>query len=269
MSNFVNVMEVFKLLEKTNCRKCNEKTCLVFATKVFNASRPLSDCPVLSDAVLKKYPSTMEKPTLQIELDLNDKIAQLKAQLIQKDFSTLAARVGGKFTNNKLTLRIFGKLFSVDTQGNFSSDIHINPWIVLAVLGYLLNCQGVPLSGKWVPFRELKNGREQNGLFVQRAEKALKKVADAYPNFFEDLSLIFNGKEVENHYESDISLVLSPLPLLPFLMCYWKPDDGLESDLNLFFDSTAVENSTIEVVFGIGTGIVRMFEKISLTHGAA
>ncbi|MDY7035556.1 MAG: DUF3786 domain-containing protein, partial [Thermodesulfobacteriota bacterium] len=78
---------------------------------------------------------------------------------------------------------------------------------------------------------------------------------------------VFSGKQVENHYQSDISLVLHPLPLVPMLICYWKPDDGLESDLNLFFDSTAEKNLNIESLYTLGTGLVKMFEKITLTHG--
>jgi len=35
MSKFNNTMDVFKLLPKTNCRKCNKPTCLAFAAAVF------------------------------------------------------------------------------------------------------------------------------------------------------------------------------------------------------------------------------------------
>ena len=34
MMEFPNAMEVFKLLNKSNCRKCNEQTCLAFASKI-------------------------------------------------------------------------------------------------------------------------------------------------------------------------------------------------------------------------------------------
>jgi hypothetical protein len=51
------------------------------------------------------------------------------------------------------------------------------------------------------------------------------------------------------------------------LICYWKPDDGLESDLNLFFDATAEKNLNIESLFTLGTGLVIMFEKLALRHG--
>jgi hypothetical protein len=94
-------------------------------------------------------------------------------------------------------------------------------------------------------------------------------VADTYTGLFEDMLNIFNGKQVEKHYASDISLVLHPLPYVPLLICYWKPEDGMESDLTLFFDSTAQDNLPIESIYALGTGLVRMFEKIALHHGGA
>ncbi|MBW2172383.1 MAG: DUF3786 domain-containing protein, partial [Deltaproteobacteria bacterium] len=60
---------------------------------------------------------------------------------------------------------------------------------------------------------------------------------------------------------------LHPLPKVPILICYWKPDDGLESELNIFFDSTAEQNLNIESIFTLSTGLVRMLEKIALRHG--
>jgi hypothetical protein len=54
---------------------------------------------------------------------------------------------------------------------------------------------------------------------------------------------------------------------VPLLICYWKPEDELESDLNIFFDSTAEQNLNIESIFTLGTGLVIMFEKLSLRHG--
>ncbi len=106
-----------------------------------------------------------------------------------------------------------------------------------------------------------------SGLFVQRGEKPLKKIADTYPGLFEDLTDMFSGQPLERQYESDISLVLYPLPKLPMLICYWKPEDGMESDLNLFFDRSAEQNGGSGMIFGLATGIVRMFEKFALTHG--
>ena len=40
-----NAMEVFQLLDKSNCRECGEKTCLAFAGAVFQGHRKISECP--------------------------------------------------------------------------------------------------------------------------------------------------------------------------------------------------------------------------------
>jgi uncharacterized protein DUF3786 len=58
------------------------------------------------------------------------------------------------------------------------------------------------------------------------------------------------------------------LPKIPILICYWRPDDRLSSDLNLFFDSTAEDNLAIESIYTLSAGFVVMFEKIALRHGA-
>lgn len=71
---------------------------------------------------------------------------------------------------------------------------------------------------------------------------------------------------MEQHFDSDISLVLYPLPKLPVLFCYWKPEDGLESDFHLFFDDTAEENLNIESIYSLMTGMLVMFEKIAQRH---
>ncbi len=266
MTEFANAMEVFKLLDKSNCRKCNEKTCLAFASRVFLGERSLEDCPSLPREAIQKY-GGYHKKKMNSDEYRQSLIRDFKDRIKTLDLAEAARRTGGVYESGRLTLRIFGKPFSIDRDADMTTDIHINPWIVAPVLGYVLECRGVPLTGNWVPFRELKGGREKNGLFVQRSEKAMKKVADHYPHLFEDLIVIFNGKQVENRYESDISLVLYPLPRLPLLICYWKPEEAMESQLNLFFDSSADENADIDIVYGIAAGIVNMFEKIALKHG--
>jgi len=261
-----NAMEIFKLTNKSNCRECNEKTCLAFASAVFMGKKQLNECPHLDAEMLQEKGIKVEK-----RKTIEDDQAEITKNLIKEvkaiDLAAAAKRVNGTYANGKLTVKIMGKDYSIDESGIMSSDIHVHPWVAIPILSYILNCNGQEVSGQWVPFRELKSGRTWHGLFRQRCELALKKVADAYPDLFEDMIHIFNGKQVENHYESDISLVLYPLPRLPLLICYWKPEDGLESDLTLFFDKTAEDICGIEAVYALGAGLVRMFEKISLRHG--
>ena len=266
MSELNNPMEILKLLNKSNCRDCKEATCLAFAAAVFKGQKQLDECPHLdSDIIERLGGKTEERVTAEQAQD--EAMEQLKTKITTIDLASAAQRLGARFSDNKLTIKVCGKDFSVDSKGKLFSEIHIHPWITGPVLNYIIEGTGRPVSGRWVPFRELEGGKTWYRLFGQRCENPLKKVADTYTDLFEDMIHLFNGKQVEHHYASDIALVLHPLPKVPILICYWKPDDGLESSLNVFFDSTAEENLNIESLYALGTGLTRMFEKIALRHG--
>ena len=248
MSQLNNPIEILKVLNKSNCRKCNELTCLAFAAAVFKGNRQLEECPHLESDVIERFGGKTETRRT-LEQDSYESVEQLKRKVASINLSSAARRLGAGFSHGTLTISVCGKNFYVDSNGNLSSEIHMHPWLAIPVLNYILNCRGMPVSGKWVPLRELEGGKTWYRLFGQRCEEPLKKVADSYTDLFNDMLHIFNGKQVENHYQSDISLVLYPLPLVPILICYWKPEDGLESSLNIFFDSTAEDNLNIESIY--------------------
>jgi hypothetical protein len=265
MSTLNNPVEILKLLNKSNCGECNEMTCLAFAAAVFKGRRRLQDCPCLDKDTLERFGGHTEEE-MHIEMDLEQTGLQLKKRIAAIDLGSAAERVGGRFSDGLLTLKVLGKNFHVDSKGNLSSDVHLHRWVIIPILSYIAGSAGLPVSGEWVAFRELRSGKIWNQFFNHRCEKPLKRVADTYPDLFEDMLHIFSGKQVENHYASDISLVLHPLPKVPILICYWKPEDGLESNLTIFFDSTAEDNLKIESIYMLATGLVMMFEKIALTH---
>ncbi|RZB37611.1 MAG: hypothetical protein SRB2_00713 [Desulfobacteraceae bacterium Eth-SRB2] len=261
-----NAMEIFQLLDKSNCRECGEKTCLAFAGAVFKGKRPLKECPRLDPETMERFSREPEDQNA-VEQNRDAYLEKLKSEIANLDLARAAKRVGGQFSDENLTLRVLGKNFSVNTKGNFSTDIHINPWVAVPFLTYILYGKGVPVSGNWVSFRELKHGREGYPLFQKRCEEPLKRVADIYTDLFDDMVHILSGKQVEKQFESDISVVLHPLPKVPVMVCYWLPEDGLESSLNVFFDQTADENLDIGSVFTLGVGLTQMFEKIAQRHG--
>jgi ArsR family metal-binding transcriptional regulator len=54
------ILEILKLLPKTNCRKCGEPTCMVFSTKIEEGVKGPEDCPPLEKekgAKLREYMS--------------------------------------------------------------------------------------------------------------------------------------------------------------------------------------------------------------------
>jgi hypothetical protein len=265
MIQLTNPMEIFKLLDRSNCKKCNELTCMAFAAAVFKKKRKLIECPHLECHDIEHSAGESEgRATNEQEMEFT--IEELKTRVASVDLCSAARKLGASFSDSKLTIKILGKNFSVDSRGDLTTDIHIHPWVTAPLLNHIIQSKGTPLSGKWVALRELKNGETWYRLFEQRCEKPLKRLADIHNDLFEDMIRVFNGKQVENHYSSDVSLVLRPLPKVPILICYSKAEDGLESNLNVFFDSTAEDHLNIESIFFLGVGLVRMFEKIALRH---
>ncbi len=261
-----NAMEIFTLLDKSNCRECGEMTCLAFAGAVYQGRRQIKACPKLDLTVIEQFSDASE---IRKALDQNgdEYLESLKREIGSIDLAAAAERVGAVYSVGKLTLKVLGKNFSVDNQGNLSSDIHINPWVAIPVIDYICSGEGLNPSARWVSFRELKDGKERYPLFHKRCEEPMKRVADIYTDLFDDLVRIFGGKQVAQQFESDISVVLHPLPKVPIMICYWRPEDDMESDLYLFFDDTADKNLTIGSVFTLGTGLSQMLDKLALRHG--
>lgn len=261
-----NAMEIFQLTDKSNCRECGEKTCLAFAGAVFQGHRKLSACPKLAHADISRF---SEDPTDRNSIDEERQafLEDMKRKIAGIDLAAAAQRTGGRYQKARLTLKILGKDFSVDGAGNLYSDIHVNPWVVAPFFDYVLHGKGAAPSGQWISFRELKHGKDRYPLFRKRCEEAMLRVADIYTDLFDDMVHLFSGRQVERQFQSDISVVLHPLPKVPVMICYWRPDEGLGSSLNIFFDQTADQNLDIGSIFSLGAGLTQMFQKLALRHG--
>jgi hypothetical protein len=258
-------VEILQHLDKSNCKECGFPACMAFALAVYRGEKTLWDCPRVDPEVARKFGGDAPQKA-ETSPEPEEALAALQKQIEDVDLSAAAERTGGRYANERLTVKILGKDFSVGAGGELFSDIHINPWVAGPFLNYVVRSMGIPPTGKWVPMRELENGKEWESFFAQRCEKPMKKVADTYTDFFKDLVELFNGKPVENHYESDISLVIHPFPLVPLLICYWESEDGLPSTLNIFFDANVEKNLPVESIFTLGAGLVTMFEKLVMRH---
>ncbi|SDP55665.1 DUF3786 domain-containing protein [Desulforhopalus singaporensis] len=259
-----NVMEIFVELDKSNCRLCGEKTCLAFAGAVFKSSRKLEECPRLHPSVIRKYQDSRYGSNVEERRD--EHLEMALEEVLKLDFTETSVRIGGLVRDGILYFNVLGKRFGLTKDGRFLTDLHINPWVMAPLLTYLCSCRGKQPSGEWISFREIPNGQEKYNLFKKRTEDVLKGLGDKYPDFFSDVVQMFDGREVEEQFASDVSVVLYPFPLVPLMICYWMPEEGMGSKLNLFFDSTIGENLGVDAAFSIGAGLAQMFEKLANQH---
>ena len=55
-------VEIFKLLPKTNCKKCGSPTCLAFAMKLAQRQASLDSCPDVSEEAKQKLAAAAAPP---------------------------------------------------------------------------------------------------------------------------------------------------------------------------------------------------------------
>jgi len=265
MSQLNNPLELYKLLPKSNCKLCGVATCLAFAAEVIKGQKPLSECPHLKSNIIEELNGKIIRQ-MTPEEHLKQILEPLKKEIVAIDFSASVERLEATLSADKLTFKCLGKDFMVDLEGNIISDCHINEWVIVPLLHYIIYSAGNDPSGKWVPFRELSNETIWNSYFEHKFEKPLKQLTDDHPDLIEDMIGIFGGKPVENTFSSDISLVLHPLPKLPMLICYTKAEEDIESKLNVFFDRSADDNLNIHSIYQLCVGLLMMFQKITSRH---
>jgi len=238
---------------------------LAFAAAVFKGENRLADCSHIDEFALDRF-SVANSDSRTLEREQAKALGFLRQKVAEIDLKSSAERLEASFSGDKLTIKCLGKDFHVDSQGNVTSDCHVHGWVTIPLLNYVITCSGNPASGKWVPMRELKNGATWARLFGQRCEKPLKQVIDNYTDLFDIMIHIFSASPAPNAFNSDIAVVLHPMPRIPMLFCYWKPDGSMESSLNVFFDDTAEDNLIVDSLYTLATGLVVMFEKIAVTH---
>jgi len=266
MTEITNPFEIYKLLPQTNCGECTLLTCLAFSAAVIKGQKKLADCPYL-----KAEDKEQLADRVSIRQDFNrargEDLEELKRRVGTINLSARASLLGGKMVSGKLAIKSLGKDFFVDARGSVTSECHTHAWMSIPLLSYIVHSSGVEPTGRWVPFRELRDGSPMNPLFEQRGEKPLKKLLDESSELLEDLLGMFSGSRADNRlFASDIALTLYPLPKVPILICYWSPEGDMDSDLTIFFDASAEKHLKIESLFSLGVGLVMMFEKIARKH---
>jgi len=258
-------LEIYRFLQKSNCRQCELPTCLAFAAAVMRGEKRLDACPYLDSKDMEQLEGRLGNRSTSGE-EREKAINQLRSQIRALDLAEAAERLGASHTGNMLTVKCLNKDFHIDSQGNVRSDCHQTPWLIIPLFNYIIHGTGKRASGRWVLFKELDGGADWGRLFGQRCEKPLKRLVDTHTDLFEFIIDVFGGKLMEESSECDISVAIHPLPKVPLLIRYWKKEGDFDSALTLLFDATTGDNLGIEPLYTLCVGLVTMFERIVLTH---
>lgn len=265
MTSLKNPYDLYKLLQKSNCRQCYLPSCMAFAAAVIQGEKRLGDCPHLDPQTIAALGGAVT-PRRNLEDDQEERAEELRQQVRELDLGGLAERLGGEFRDNRLCLRCLGKEFFLDRQGRISSGCHVNAWLRMELLRYVLHCQGAELRQEWLPLARLAGGQAVQPLFAKRCQEPLRRLADAQPGPFFDLVAMFGGRTTTEITGAGSARILRPLPHLPFALIHQPAEEGLESALQILFDRSAEQNATPEMIHFLGVGMAEMFARILHRH---
>ncbi|GBE41172.1 corrinoid/iron-sulfur protein large subunit [bacterium BMS3Bbin09] len=257
-------LDLYKLLNKSNCRECGLLTCMAFAHAVINGEKKIEDCPYIDKETMPELGKKIVARDIEHEYDAA--VEPLREAMSGLNFSALVDRLGATLSGDRLCVNCLGKKFLVDTKGNVESICHIHLWVTVPLLKYIITGGGPGLLGKWISFDELDRGITMSSYFERRCVEPLKQMADSHTDIFFDLLDIFGGRQPAGDFSADRSRIVHPLPRVPFLFLYWKAEDHFESKLKILFDSSADKYLDFEAVYVLSRGMVEMFKKIIANH---
>jgi len=265
MAEIKNPLEIYAALAKSNCRQCGLASCMAFAAAVLQGEKKLAACPHLAPDKAAELAARLVRRR-GLEDDHFEAISRLRAEVAGLDFKEAAARTGARLIDENLAISCLGKDFLITPDGEMLSDCHINHWLYLPLLDYVINCRGAELEGEWVPYGSLPGAGEWSQYFSHRCEEALRQLADAHPALIFELFHLFGAKTVNLPGGADHCLMILPLPKVPFLVNYWEPEEGFASKLNILLDRSAGENISARSINLLARGIIEMFRQLILKH---
>jgi hypothetical protein len=268
----LNMLDILKQLDKSNCGKCGLATCTAFAALAARGQKNLKDCPLLSEEQVRRLGGAVVRKPENEDAANAERLEKLKQAVQETDFQQAAERTGGTVEDGSLSIPILGKRFQLDRQGNLTSECHVNAWVYLPLVNYVLDCAGRPLTHRWVPFRDLKQAKDWERFFNHRCEQGIKQIVDQDPDFFFDAMSMFSPSPAETasgeaFSTADDVVIVYPMPRLPLMMAYWRVDGEFKSKLTLFFDTSAEVNLGAQSIYMLTQGILEMFRRIFSTHG--
>lgn len=245
----MNPIDVYKKLPRNNCGKCPASTCMSFAVQFLRRMIALSECPEVDDASKKEI-----KAMLSREGDWKERrLEELFDEIADLDFSDIADQLGTEADGDKLNIKYMGRKISL-SHTNVGEDLDILDKLLILI--YVKRAGKSPLTGKWVAFRELKDGIVRSESFNGACELAIAGMFERDGQGLLDKMNILGAREVSG-YSAPHSFVMYPLPKVPFLLLLWPGDEEFGAECKILFDSTADEYLDVETLLYLGIALVR------------
>lgn len=214
-------------------------------------------------------PSRSEKADLQFA----GRVDELRASLRLLDPELVAARSGVSWLRlgpgrGELHVPLWGSVCVLtfpEFTGYNCRDEHLSDFQQALFLYYLLTADGAPLTGKWVSFADLPDGRMYNTAFQGYSGNEIVKVLGLDLNRFKTACFKAGGELIDI---GSASFIFQALPRVPLMLTYWLGDEDFPSSCKVLFDESAGHYLPIDACAILGSMLTGKVIK-SASHLAA
>src|SRR5574341_1165684 len=193
---------------------------------------------------------------------LADRARELRVSLQFQDPGLVAARSGASYLGlgpgrGELHIPLWGKaciLSWPELTGWDHKDDLLPDLQQTLLLYYLLIADHTPLTGNWVSFADLPDGRMYNTAFQGYSGDEVAKSFGLNLDTFKKACNLAAGKEVAI---GDASFIFQALPRVPLMVTYWLGDEDFSSSCKILFDETACHYLPIDACAVLGGMLAR------------
>ena len=125
---------------------------------------------------------------------------------------------------------------------------------------YFVTADGTPLSGKWISFSELPDGRFYTQAFQGYSGKELSR---SFQNDQESFTRAAETLGGLHQPLGDASFAFQALPRVPLLVAHWQGDEDFPSSFQILFDAEACHYLPTDAYAIIGSTITRRLISVS------
>lgn len=167
------------------------------------------------------------------------------ARLTGRDPREIARNAGVRYDEET-------QIFHVPTMGMEISvhypDYCLTPelpgWHSLVILHYLDLADGFPVTGKEIPFGQMKSGMVRGGGIDRRCELAIQNLEDLNEDTLAKICKSIGGEPIPSN--ADTAYRIPFLPRFPVTLKIWLPDEEFPASGRMLLDASADHYLTIE-----------------------
>mgnify|MGYP003296586745 CR=1 FL=1 len=178
---------------------------------------------------------------------------QMFSQMNQAALARLAGREPRELARNAgIRYEAEAQAFHIPTMGMEVTlsypDYRFMPelpgWHSLVILHYLDLADGFPLTGKEIPFGQMKSGMVRGGGIDRRCELTIQNLKNLSEDTLMKICENIGGEPISSN--ADAAYRIPFLPKFPVTLKIWLPDEEFPASGRLLLDSSADHYLTIE-----------------------